>query len=78
MKTCLTRLSHTPIPTSTDDFLDETVVATFFLTKWPNKEDNMRFFLGTKASNDKENWRPEKEAITAVKIQGSVSSDGIK
>ena len=34
--------------------------------KWPDKEGNMRFFLGAKSTSDTDKWKPEREAITAV------------
>ena len=34
--------------------------------KWPDKEGNMRFFLGAKSTSDTDKWKPEKEAITAA------------
>ena len=34
--------------------------------KWPDKEGNMRFFLGAKSTSDTNKWKPEREAITAV------------
>ena len=34
--------------------------------KWPDKESNMRFFLGAKLTSDIDKWKPEREAITAV------------
>ena len=34
--------------------------------KWPGKEGNTAFFLGAKSASDRENWKPELEAIRAV------------
>ena len=34
--------------------------------KWPDKEGNMRFFLGAKSTSDTDKWKPETEAIIAV------------
>ena len=34
--------------------------------KWPDKEGNMRLFLGAKLTSDTDEWKPKIEAITAV------------